>query len=198
MNDYLQIVQDQTINKLRVMLKKFADGDLKTRVVPLAVPTGWGKTRIALQSVFGAKYDKKHHTYEPTIFLWPQKTEHLKEVWGIYKEDGEVCVEWDGLVDDELKLKKKYDFYYVTNDFKNYWTAKKRTTFYNARKAVEKTFKDCGPGPIVFIVDEWHMDKILEAFDDFLGDYTEKIKECIEVQKPAHSYLWVLFWYFFA
>lgn len=181
MSDYLQTVQDQTIKKLREMLRKFADGDSKTRVVPLAVPTGWGKTRIALQSVFRANYKHKHHTYNPTIFLWPQKTDHLREVWGIRKEDGKVCVEWDGLVDDELELKKKYkkyDFYYVTNDFKNYWAAKKGTTYYKDRNAVKKIIKNCAPGPIVFIVDEWHMDGILEAFGDFLEDKTEKIKEC--------------------
>lgn len=180
MSDYLQIVQDQTINKLREMLRKFADSDSKTRVVPLAVPTGWGKTRIALQSVFRANYK-----YKPTIFLWPQKVAHLTEVWGIYKEDGKVCVEWRGLVDDDLNLKKlyHYDFYYVTNDFKlpkQYWTTKKKkgTACYKARKTVENTLKNCGPGPIVFIVDEWHMDGILESFRDYLDANNKEIKEC--------------------
>lgn len=180
MSDDLQKVQDKTINKLREMLRKFADSDSKTRVVPLAVPTGWGKTRIALQSVFKAKFNHKHQTYKPSIFLWPQKTAHLKEVWGICKEDCKVCVEWDGLVDDELNLRKmyKHDFYYVTNDFKNYWAAKRGTTYYKDRKAVENILKDCGPGPIVFIVDEWHADGILEAFKDYLEGYKEKIDEC--------------------
>lgn len=158
------------------MIKIFANGKRKTRVVPLAVPTGWGKTKIAIQSIFSAEYNKIHSTYRPTIIFWPQKRSHLKEVWGIGKEDGQICAEWKGLVDDDLNLKNdfNYDRYYVTTLFKNYWRCKKGSPYWNEKvrkekKSVEDMIRESGPGPIVFIVDEWHTDGILEAFNDFLN-----------------------------
>ena len=105
------------------------------------------------------------------IFFWPQKTPHLWDVWGIGKEDGRVCVEWEDIVDDDLNLKEEFDYdrYYVTKTFKNYWNCKEDTSYREERECVKEKFRGRCNNPIVFIVDEWHTDGILEAFSDFLN-----------------------------
>ena len=163
--------QKKAIGSLKEAIRSFcASKKMKTRVIPLAIPTGWGKTKIAVQGVFKANYRWRYKTYKPTFILWPQKESHIEGVWC-----GET--EWsriNGGVRVPTKLVECDDFksddYYSIND---------ALRFLNLRKKAKKTAQKAKffskklsslieqtTGPIVFIIDEWHSKKIIETYED--------------------------------
>ncbi len=139
--------------------KKSHGGKINTRVVPLIIPTGWGKTRIAVQSIkqmLKTLVDKKRCA----IILWPQAKTHVsKEVWkrpsdwsDKYDENAgkKQVLGWKHLLSSEIGDNK---FFYITGsdlDNKDY-----------AQKIAETR------GPIFFIIDEWHSKNIVSRYIDF-------------------------------
>ena len=69
--------QNQCIGKLQSYIKSFISNgsDSITRVMSVSIPTGWGKTRIAIQSILHSANEKA------TIVLWPQRKDHAEEIW---------------------------------------------------------------------------------------------------------------------
>ena len=124
-----------------------------TRIVPLIIPTGWGKTRIAVQSIKQTLGEKKHCT----IILYPQAETHIsKEVWkrpsdwsDKYDENAEKkeVLGWKPLLSSEIGENK---FFYIT-----------RSSLENKEYAK----KIAGTkGPIFFIIDEWHSKNIVSQY----------------------------------
>lgn len=160
--------QKKAIDSLKEAIRSFcASKKMKTRVIPLAIPTGWGKTRIAVQGVFKANYQG----YKPTFILWSQKESHIEGVW---------CgkTEWDGIDDDGRVPTKLVE----CDDFKSddYYSINDALRFRNLRKKTKKTAQKAAffsrklsclikqtTGPIVFIIDEWHSKKIIETYEEW-------------------------------
>lgn len=126
-----------------------------TRVVPLIIPTGWGKTRIAVQSIKKIVEQKKC-----TVVLWPQTGSHIsKEVWkrpsdwsNPYNRDASP----DEVLGWRYLLNKNFsdtNFYYITRD---------SLTDKLYRKNIAKT-----KGPVFFVIDEWHSKKIVFQYIEF-------------------------------
>ena len=159
--------QKKAIDSLKEAVRSFCNSKkMKTRVIPLAIPTGWGKTRIAVQGVFKADYLGRY----PTFILWPQKESHIEGVWC-----GET--EWNG-IDSGVCVPTKL---VECNDFKSgdYYSINDALRFLNLRKKSKKTaskakifskklsqMKSQTTGPIVFIIDEWHSKKIIETYEE--------------------------------
>jgi len=172
--------QKKAIARLQHAISSFVSRDIKTRVVPLAIPTGWGKTRIAIQAVLKATYQEKA---PPNIIIWPQTQSHISdEVWMRCRDwctkQSKLCESDSGVkcADNEIpeirQLKaskpgpkegrhevgalshsRKFPgtFYYINNRFK--------------RGVIRHLHKS--NGPIIFIIDEWHSKKLLEKFQEY-------------------------------
>jgi hypothetical protein len=175
--------QNKAIESLKGAISSFVKRGIKTRVVPLAIPTGWGKTRIAIQAILKAKYSGKS---PPNIVIWPQKQSHIsEEVWmrcrdwcskkrKLCEADSEAKCENNEIPEirrlDHSKPgpkegrhemgapahNKKFagTFYYVNNRF---------------RRGVIRHLQKSN-GPIVFVIDEWHSKKILEEYQGLLSE----------------------------
>lgn len=175
--------QKKAIARLQHAISSFVARDIKTRVVPLAIPTGWGKTRIALQAVLKATYQEKA---PPNIVIWPQTQSHIsEEVWMRCRDwctkqnklcesdSGNKCVNNEIPEIRQLKTSKpgpkegrhevgapshsrKFPgtFYYINNRF--------------SRGVIRYLSKS--NGPIIFIIDEWHSKKLLEKFQEALAE----------------------------
>jgi len=170
-------VQNEAIDSLKKAINSFVESKrIKTRVIPLAIPTGWGKTRIAIQGILKAN-KKKYNPFN--VIIWPQKQSHISdEVWlrcsdWCNKRDKSKCQTeiCERNVMPSIKYlhsskkgpksnrhergagkhSKKFDgtFYYVNNNF---------------RKGIVNQL-DRNNGPIIFIIDEWHTKKFIEKYE---------------------------------
>ena len=170
-----------------------------TRVMAVSIPTGWGKTRIAIQSVLRATKSKK-----ATVILYPQRNGHINEIWKrptdwkqsldsqffflsnwtpLDEKDGAKEFSFkrkngDDWIDDDsvasrptisVHLKKK--FYCVVNRKK-----KKQSHKINRTKHLKS-----GKSPIFFIIDEWHAHDFLKKYEDFCDEKGIELGESVDV-----------------
>lgn len=161
--------QNKSIKELKKSISTFVSGHNKTRVIPLAIPTGWGKTRIAIQSILKTKYKTP-----PIVVIWPQKQSHIsKEVWknetawtkkaSNFNSNNSIPFDIKFLKTSKPGPKSKRHksrsskfkgtFYYVNNKFRGV-----------------KNELDNTKGPIIFIIDEWHTKKIIEKYEVKMND----------------------------
>lgn len=179
--------QKKAIEALKKVISSFAKAEKSTRVIPLAIPTGWGKTRIAIQAVLKAEYKKQE---PPIVVIWPQKQSHMSnEVWRrcsdwCSKRDRSKCIvedcDWNEIPEIEPldssktgpKMKRhergarthsrkfKGTFYSVNNKFKGI-----------------KNQLDKSKGLIVFLIDEWHSKKLLEKYQQQINEETSMVED---------------------
>lgn len=104
--------QTECIEAIRALMVNFLKVGTEgyTKVFPLSIPTGWGKTRVAIQSILKSAYNKSVN-----VVLWPQNQGHIKRVWqrsGDWKGEGKkkhfFVPRWRPL----NKLVKQEDFLY--------------------------------------------------------------------------------------
>lgn len=150
--------QNDAIGRIVYRMKTFVTchGGVQrnTRVVPLIIPTGWGKTRIAVQSIKKIVEQKTC-----TIILWPQTGSHISKV--VWKRPPDWSNPYDKNASPSEVLGWKYllnknsdtNFYYVTRD-----TLKDKLY----RKNIAKT-----RGPVFFVIDEWHSKDIIFQYIKF-------------------------------
>jgi len=151
--------QESAIERISYRMRTFIKSKNHTRVVPLIIPTGWGKTRIAVQSVKSIFLERKKEKKECTVILWPQNKTHVsKEVW---KRPSDWSEKFEPSASKECVLgwnplfkPSDEQFVYITGssliDDKLY------------KKSIDKT-----RGPIFFIIDEWHSKKIVSQYIEF-------------------------------
>jgi hypothetical protein len=165
--------QNSAIKELSRAIETFVKGHYRTRVVPLAIPTGWGKTRIAVQGVLKADY-----LSPPNVVIWPQKHSHISnEVWlrctdwCNYRkkacENGKKCT--DNKI-PEIKYIKPSKPGPITGRHETgagRHSKKFKGTFYSVNNKFQgiKNALDKTKGPFIFIIDEWHSKKIIEKYD---------------------------------
>ena len=167
--------QNEAIKKLKKAIETFVKGHSRTRVIPLAIPTGWGKTRIAIQGVLKASVKT------PIIVIWPQKHSHIsEEVWrrctDWCNKRKRACENGEKCTDNEVPRIK---FIKPSNPGRKTGrhetgagthSKKFRGTFYSVNNKfrgveVEKELAKT-KGPIIFIIDEWHSKNLLEKYEE--------------------------------
>ncbi|WP_295097990.1 C-terminal helicase domain-containing protein [uncultured Fibrobacter sp.] len=168
--------------------KNDSNKSLKTMVLPLAIPTGFGKTRIAIRGIFNTKSRKTGKFIQGTVVLWPQKGSHLREMW-IDPNN------WDDRCKERSLEEKKMGFEYAKNKYiawsrlkstDEFITYNKKRLFYVLDKDIEaeskssKLNKRFGNGPIFFIIDEWHGKKLIEKFQKYESKITDLEKRAEE------------------
>ena len=166
--------QNKAIVSLKKAINSFVKSrKIKTRVIPLAIPTGWGKTRIALQGILRATYLSSN---PPSIIIWPQKHSHIEQIW---KRE----TEWRKKVDKTVRGYHKGTFRSpiikfihsskpgpkaIRHDGKSIDYPCFPGTFYSVNNNFKKGIVnqlDRNNGPIIFIIDEWHTKKIIEKYE---------------------------------
>lgn len=189
--------QNECIWSLYGLMKNFASAKPKglTRVMSVSIPTGWGKTRIAIQSVLRAT-----KSMNSTVILYPQRNDHIREIW-------QRSTDWKQSLDsrfyfspnwhplDEKGEGKEFSFYRKLGDdwIEDDSMAKKKSIsvhlkkrFYcivnrKNKKASQKNNRKKNltseKSPIFFIIDEWHARDYLKKYEDYC---TEKGVECGE------------------
>lgn len=161
--------QNKSISSLKDVINKFITSSNKTRVVPLAIPTGWGKTRIALQAVLRAKY-----RVVPTIIIWPQNQGHINKIWKRQtdwcRNQKKACADLCKCATDKpvikklVKEKKRADSVFNSHSAESF-----KGTFYyvNNNFGGVGTKLDKLKGAFVFIIDEWHNKNLLAKFEAY-------------------------------
>lgn len=155
--------------------KNDSNKSLKTMVLPLAIPTGFGKTRIAIRGIFNTKSHKTGKFIQGTVVLWPQKQCHLGEMWTDPNNWDDKCKErtleekrkgfeyaekkyiaWSRLKskDEPVTYNRKRLFYVLDKDLKG-------------KNKLSKWSNRFGNGPVFFIIDEWHGKKLIEKFQEY-------------------------------
>ena len=115
-NDCVKTTLHQAIHRFLYGRNKLGRR-IKTFVLPLAIPTGFGKTRIAIQGIFNYTENKKN--IEGTVILWPQKKAHITDIWVKSKNwekkasDGNdepyQKIHWRRLIEENKNAGKKYN-----------------------------------------------------------------------------------------
>ena len=168
--------QHKAIKELKRAIETFVNGHNKTRVIPLAIPTGWGKTRIAIQGVL--KAFKGLYPTPVSVVIWPQKHSHIsEEVWL-------RCTDWC-----RKRNRSKCSFESCKHEMPqiSYLHSSKKGpkmkrhgigagthnkgfkgTFYSVNNKFTgiKNELDRTNGPILFIIDEWHSKRFLEKYNN--------------------------------
>jgi hypothetical protein len=166
-NRTCEVIESQAdaIDSIVHRMNSFITSRDHTRVVPLIIPTGWGKTRIAVQSVKTVFLDRKKAKKDCTIILWPQNKSHVsKEVWmrpsdwsKKYKSSAppKEVLGWRHLLEAS-----EDQFLYIT---------RKSLADKCYKKSIDKT-----RGPIFFIIDEWHSKNLVSQYIDFKNKCKQK------------------------
>ncbi len=192
--------QSSCISRLVSYISSFIgnQSDTKTRVMSVSIPTGWGKTRIAIQSIL------RSTTGKATLILWPQRTGHVTEIWQRpldwkEKQNSKSCFvpswipideriqknkvsyfKYDGaewVKDDSVKktkfIESKEDnlFFYVINRGKQ---SEKEKLLQNE---IKKSHIQKKQSPIFFIIDEWHVRDFLNDFENYCEENKEILPE---------------------
>ena len=163
--------QKQAIQELELAIETFIRGHNKTRVIPLAIPTGWGKTRIVLQGILRANYKTP-----PIIVIWPQKHSHIsKDVWKrktdwcIKKDACQDCIKTDEPIIKFIRTSKpgpksgRHQKDFVSHN------KKFNCTFYSVNNKFRTVIKELEQtkGPILFVIDEWHTKNLLSKYEEY-------------------------------
>lgn len=157
-------------SSLHRAVKHLLNEPIKTLVLPLAIPTGFGKTRIAIQGIVNSfRDDQETEPVNGTVVLLPQKTEHITDAW-------KKPTNWVKNIDDAVNYGPRYDkiTWHSLTERSSQKTKKinGKLLFYvlrsqswtNDRIAEENLGNS---GPIFFIIDEWHGCKYLSKFQKF-------------------------------
>lgn len=174
---YINTAQNDCINKTigGAINHLLSNEKIKTMVLPLAVPTGFGKTRIAIQGIFNTKNQKTKDFVEGTVILWPQKKDHHNQMWV-------SATNWVKKITSDTKD----DRFEYTKGKKIKWVRlekgkdDEKPVIYNKKKMLYVLDKDAeglkkysslgkklSDKNIFFIIDEWHGKKIIEEFQTF-------------------------------
>jgi len=174
--------QIECIGSLKTLMENFLKNDTEgyTKVFPLSIPTGWGKTRIAIQSMLKAT------SREPVnVILWPQNQGHVKRIWqrtgdwmGSPNKKYFFIPRWNALNKKVGANDFRYYFYkrnkkdlepdiYNENSFEPYRNVKffwisNRSTHFNGDATILR--KNLGNDPIFYIIDEWHSFDLINEF----------------------------------
>lgn len=164
--------QNKAIKELKRAIETFVKGRSKTRVIPLAIPTGWGKTRIAIQGVLKASVKT------PIIVIWPQKHSHVsEEVWlrctDWCNKGKRACENGEKCTDNEMPMIKFIKPSKPGRKTGRHETGagthnkKFRGTFYSVNNKFRGVKNELAKtnGPIIFIIDEWHSKNLLEKYE---------------------------------
>lgn len=198
--------QNQCIRRLQSYIKSFVSNgsDSITRVMSVSIPTGWGKTRIAIQSILHSANEKA------TIVLWPQRKDHAEEIWQRPRdwkekdnsrscsipnwlpidEDAErntfSCFEYNGKDWIQKQTIKKTNFVKQTEQksFFYIFTRKKtKKSKEKQRNAIKNKHIQNKQSPIFFIIDEWHARDFLKDYEKYCTDWKDVFSDCDEVAK---------------
>lgn len=152
MIDIVKAQDDCIKNSLGMAIRHLLNKPIRTMVLPLALPTGFGKTRIAIQGIMRTKF--KNKSINASVVLWPQKKSHVKETW-MSKMKWVKSKDLNKVDPDEKKDSKKDTFpwhwHHLTekinqnNGKKNVFKEEKKRLFYvldgddwiNSNKAYE-------------------------------------------------------------
>lgn len=172
--------QEDCIKYLKALMGNFLNNDAEgyTKVFPLSIPTGWGKTRIAIQSILKVVLNKSVN-----VVLWPQNTNHVKRIWqrpgdwmGKGKKKFFFIPCWDPLnkkvnLNEFRYYKKNKEKFELDNcnerlfklyrKVKFYWTSN-RTPVFNGN--IENFRNNLKGDPIFYIIDEWHSFDLINEF----------------------------------
>lgn len=198
--------QNQCIRKLQSYIKSFISNgsDSITRVMSVSIPTGWGKTRIAIQSILHSTNEKA------TIVLWPQRKDHAEEIWQRPRdwkekdnsrscsipnwlpidEDAErntfSCFEYNGKDWIQKQTIKKTNFV-KQNEQKSFFyiftRKKQKKSKEKQRNAIKSKHIQNKQSPIFFIIDEWHARDFLKDFEKYCTDRKDVFSDYDEVAK---------------
>lgn len=174
--------QNQCIRSLKTLMVNFLNNDSEgyTKVFPLSIPTGWGKTRIAIQSILKSVSKK-----QANVILWPQNQGHVKRIWqraGDWIGEGKKkyffipC--WNQL-NKKINLADFRYYFYKRNKkkvepgdyneksfepYRNvrfYWTSNRSANF---KGNIADLRSNLGNDPIFYIIDEWHSFDLINEF----------------------------------
>ena len=110
---------------------------IRTMVLPLALPTGFGKTRIAIQGIMRTKF--KNKSINASVILWPQKKSHVVETW-------KSKMNWEKSKDlnkiESNKEKVSFAWHHLTEKT-NQKTNSYNSSFYNLRTSRSITLFYC-------------------------------------------------------
>lgn len=192
--------QNDCIWSLYGLIKNFASAkpNALTRVMSVSIPTGWGKTRIAIQSVLRAT-----KSVNSTVILYPQRNDHVKEIWqrstdwkqsldsrfyfspnwrpldergdgkdfSFYRKFGDDWIEDDSVAENKsILVHLKKSFYCIVN----------RKEKKPSHKINKKNNLTSDKSPIFFIIDEWHTQDYLKKYEDFYAKNGIKCGEGVE------------------
>lgn len=158
--------QEKSISELKEIIRSFlANRKIRTRVVPLSIPTGWGKTRIAIQSIIRSRFSTP-----PNVIIWPQNQAHISDHVWLDKvswcrkaiADCRDCEAQDILplrpVSGRRKMFQPESYHSHRVHFKgNFFSVNNH--FKNLTGLLQKK-----GGPIIFVIDEWHTKDLLRKF----------------------------------
>ena len=189
--------QDKCIIELKRIMTVFLNNKRHgyTKVFPLSIPTGWGKTRIAIQSILKSVSRKSVN-----VILWPQNKNHVKRIWqrtDDWKGDSSKkyffipC--WNPLHKKICTKDFRYYFYHKNGkelepnvyneksfnnyrDVKFYWRTNRNHEF---KGDVKNLRFNLGSDSIFYIIDEWH------SFD-LINEFREKYPN-IKNAKPSEA-----------
>ncbi|MCQ2121619.1 MAG: SWF/SNF helicase family protein [Fibrobacter sp.] len=180
--------QTECIKAIRALMANFlSEGKPEgyTKVFPLSIPTGWGKTRVAIQSILKSAYKKSVN-----VVLWPQNQGHVKRVWqrpGDWMGDGKkkhfFVPHWRPLKNPVRQEDFLYEFYkkekkeIEVNDYKEasfnpyrhikFFSTSNRFGEFNGDTRVLRN--NLGDSPIFFIIDEWHSFDLINDYREYLN-----------------------------
>ena len=174
--------QDDCVsNSLGMAIRHLLNKPIKTMVLPLALPTGFGKTRIAIQGIMRTKF--KNKSINASVVLWPQKKSHVKETW-MSKMNWVKSKDLNKIDPDEKKDSKKdplaWHWHHLTEKAnqktRNVFKEEKKRLFYvldgdnwiNSKKAYENlSLKE---RHLFFIIDEWHGKNLIKKFQNYKSE----------------------------
>lgn len=165
--------QDCINTSLRRAVNHLLNEPIKTMVLPLAIPTGFGKTRIAIQGIVNSfRDDCEKIPVNATVVLLPQKSDHITDTW-------KKTANWVKNIDDAEKFGPRYDKITWRSLIMRHSQKEKKVNgkslFYVLRHQSWTDNKNAlvnlgNRGPIFFIIDEWHGCKYLSKFLEFPTD----------------------------
>ncbi len=163
--------QEQTIDSLKQMITSFCSSGQRTRIIPLAIPTGWGKTRIALQAILRAKYGKS----TPVVVIWPQNHQTLNQVWKRrsdwcknHRYEDCHCDDFDHPTIAAIGRRRRGPKEKRHEQGAGKFSPGFRGTFYSVNNRFGDLHRDLKrvKGPVLFVIDEWHTKGILKDFKE--------------------------------
>ena len=200
---------------------QFYKGNDSTRVMSVSIPTGWGKTRIAVQSLLRATKKKSL-----SIILYPQRREHIDEIWQrendwkqkinsnfcfipkwqpidedgngksfIFKRKYFDDFEKDESVKDEKSIKchlNKRFFSVLARKQSKKQNKKKKSVLKKMEEAYKKNILKCKD--IFVIIDEWHSRDYLKKFEDYCKEYCREKGYPQNLDFPEKSVVAEQFW----